>query len=36
VQKFVEDIGEEAVVTQEARVSGNQLTLLLAPNKTKP
>lgn len=34
-QKFVEDIGDEAVVTQEARLQGNQMVLLLAPNKTK-
>lgn len=35
VQKFVEDVGDEAVVIQDARMMGNQMTLLLSPNKTR-
>lgn len=37
-QKFVEEMGEEAMVTQPARMAGNVMTLTLAPNtaaKTK-
>lgn len=35
VQKFVEDVGDTAVVMQDARMMGNQMTLLLSPNKNK-
>ena len=32
LQKFVEEMGEEAMVTQPARMAGNVMTLTLAPN----
>ncbi|BDA42415.1 probable translation initiation factor IF-3 at C-terminar half [Coccomyxa sp. Obi] len=34
-KKFVEDVGDSAVVMQDARMMGNQMTLLLSPNKNK-
>ncbi|KAK9909368.1 hypothetical protein WJX75_001091 [Coccomyxa subellipsoidea] len=34
-KKFVEDVGDTATVIQDARMMGNQMTLLLSPNKNK-
>ena len=31
-QKFVEDIGEEAMVLQDPKMAGNTMSLMLAPN----